>query len=149
MMPFVVDTGTYVNCGHVKRLLDADGEQFQLGRALLKCWNRGVTMEELLEGVTSVSRRSNIEMYDYDVLYLPCKDVFKRNITRLTSRLMKDYLRCQNAGALDMKVQNLMDQRFQDIIEVYTIGRYGAGCWFRELMGSIWGWDVRGVGIVV
>lgn len=100
-----------------------DSSLFDLGTALDKCWHHGVTLDEIESGLESVPEREDIENYEYDELYLPCEDVFTGNTSKLTSRLVNDYLECQSAGALRFDVMGYVEKRFAEIVEVFTIGR--------------------------
>ncbi|XP_031785039.1 uncharacterized protein LOC100680344 isoform X2 [Nasonia vitripennis] len=112
----------FVNCGHAQRQLTVDSSLFNLGTVLDKCWHHGVTLDEIESGLKSVPEREDIENYEYADLYLLCEDVFTGNTSKLTSSLVRDYMECQSAGALQFEVMGYVERRFAEIIEVFTIG---------------------------
>ena len=96
---------------------------FDLGLVLDNCWHHGSTLEELNTGITSLRQSSEIKNYEFEDLYLPCNDIFSINITKLTTRLLQDFINCRNAEALDNQIDKAYESRFGDIIEVYQNGR--------------------------
>jgi hypothetical protein len=112
----------FVNCEHVEKLFNLDRSMFDLGSVLDKCWHYGQTLEEINDGLEPKAGRPDIENYAFEDLHLPCEDVFKANITRLSSRLLRDFINCRDAKALETASRKAVESRFGDIVQVYQDG---------------------------
>lgn len=93
-----------VSCQHVKNLQERSDPSNSTTRILQKC----------LDQVDQVKK------YDYRDLHLSCEDVFgSTNLTKLTTSLVKDYLRCEKDGYTSRSVNDT----FNDFLRVFVQGR--------------------------
>ncbi|XP_011504979.1 PREDICTED: uncharacterized protein LOC105367854 [Ceratosolen solmsi marchali] len=117
-----INVNAFVNCEHVQQLFSLDRSMFDLGSVLHKCWHHGTTLDEINGGLESKVNRPDIENYEFQDLHLPCDEVFRANLTRLSTSLLQDFIGCRGSEALAIPSRKSIESRFGDIVEVYQNG---------------------------